>query len=121
MKNFSIGKEINRILKEGNVLKVGEKIFPLVSNANTTFPFLVYRRVGYQPRSNKDYKGEMVTMELIIVTDKYEESVDIANSVADILQDKSTNLIEDIQLINVSEVFLQDSYIQTLQFQIELK
>ena len=41
MKNFYIGKEINRILKDNNVLKVQGKIFPLVANPNTTFPFLV--------------------------------------------------------------------------------
>lgn len=121
MKNFQIGKEINRLLKEGNVYKVENKVFPLVANANTTFPFLVYRRIGYQPRNNKDYVGEIVTMEMNIASESYQESVDIANSVADILQGKETQIIENIQLTQVSEMFLQDTFIQNLQFQIELK
>lgn len=121
MKNFRIGKEINRLLTESNVLGVSDKIFPLVANPNTTFPFLVYRRIGYQPRSNKDYLGEMISIEINIASEKYEESVDIANSVADILQGKETDLIEDIQLTNVSEMYLQDTFIQNLQFIIELK
>ena len=121
MKNFKIGKEINRLLEEGNVLKVSHKIFPLVANPNTTFPFLVYRRIGFTPRSNKDYMGEQVTMEMNIASEKYEESVEIANNVADILQGKETDLIEDIQLVNVYEMYLQDTFIQNLQFRIELK
>ena len=121
MKNFYIGKEINRILKDNNLLKVQGKIFPLVANPNTTFPFLVYRRIGYQPRSNKDYRGEIVVMELIIATETYNEGVDIANSVCDILQGRETDMIEDIQLVNISEIYLQDTYLQSLQIQIELK
>lgn len=121
MKNFEIGKEINRLLKENNVLKVSGKIFPLVANPNTTFPFLVYRRIGYQPRNNKDYIGEIVMMELNIATETYNEGVDIANSVCDILQGRETEIIEDIQLINISEIYLQDTYIQNIQLQIELK
>lgn len=120
MKNFEIGKEINRLLKN-NVLGLGDKIFPLVANPNTTFPFLVYRRIGYTPRSNKDYMGEQVTMELNIATESYQEGVDIANSVSDILNGQETDIIEYIQLINVSEMFLQDTYLQNLQFRITFK
>lgn len=121
MKNFKIGKEINRLLQNGNAYKIKDKVFPLVANANTTFPFLVYRRIGYQPRNNKDYIGEIVTMEMNIATETYNEGVEIANSVADILQGQNTDLIEDIQLTNVNELFLQDTFIQSLQFEIELK
>jgi len=120
MKNFKIGKEINRLLKN-NVLGIGDKVFPLVANPNTNFPFLVYRRIGYTPMSNKDYFGETVTIEINVASEKYEESVDIANNVADILQGKETEIIEDIRLINVSEIYLQDTFIQNLQFSIVLK
>lgn len=121
MKNFEIGKEINRLLKEGNVLKVSGKIFPLVANPNTTFPFLVYRRLNYQPRNNKDYTGELIQMELVIATETYNEGVEIANSCADILQGQKTDIIENITLTNVSELYVQDTFLQSLQIQIELK
>lgn len=120
MKNFNIGKEINRLLKN-NVLGLGDKVFPLVANPNTSFPFLVYRRIGYQPRSNKDYTGEVVTVEMNVASEKYEQSVDIANQVADILNGQETELIEKIELIQVYEMYLQDTFIQNLQFRIQLK
>lgn len=120
MKNFSVGKEINRLLKN-NVQGLGDKVFPLIANPNTTFPFLVYRRIGFVPRSNKDYMGEQVTMELNIASEKYEEGVDIANDVADLLQNKETDIIETIQLVNVTEMYLQDTFIQNLQIRIVFK
>lgn len=120
MKNFEIGKEINRLLKEGNVQGVSAKIFPLVAYPNTTFPFLVYRRIGYTPRSNKDYVGETVMIEMNIATETYNEGVEIANSVCDILIGSRTDIIEDIRLVNVSEMYLQDTFIQNIQLQVEL-
>ena len=121
MKNFEIGKEINKILKQNNVLKVSNKIFPLIANPNTTFPFLVYRRIGFIPKNNKDYMGEMVTLELNIASETYNEAVEIANNVVDILQGKETEIIQDIRLLNISEIYLQDTYIENIQIQIELK
>lgn len=121
MKNFSVGKEINRLLNESNVLGISGKIFPLVANPNTTFPFMVYRRIGYQPASNKDYIGEIVTMELNIASEGYQEGVDIADSVATILQGAETEIIEKIELANVTEMYLQNTYIQNLQIRILFK
>lgn len=119
MKNFSIGKEIKNLIEGGGVLT--GKVFPLISNANTTFPFLVYRRINYQPQSTKDYTGEVITIEINIATETYNEGVELANSVADILTAAETQTIENIKLTNVSELYLQDTFIQNLQFQIELK
>lgn len=121
MKNFQIGKEINRLLTEGNALNVTGKIFPLVANPNTSFPFLVYRRLSYRPANTKDGIGEIIIIEVNIASETYNEGVDIANSVADILCSAHSQLIQRVQLINVSELFLQDTFIQNIQFQIELQ
>ena len=86
MKNFKIGSEIRDILSAALGEDVKAKIFPLVAPANTTFPFLVYRRSGYSPNSDKDLQGEIVFIELAVITTEYAESVEIANKVADILQ-----------------------------------
>jgi len=121
MKNFKIGKEINRILS-GNVLGgVGNKVYPLVAtNAGVTFPFIVYRRIGYKPQSNKDYTGEIVTIEINVASESYESAVTIADSVADILNNAKTSLIEKCKLTNVSEMYLSNTFIQNLVFEIEL-
>lgn len=121
MKNFQIGKEINRILAQSNVPMVEGKVFPLVATPKTTFPFVVYRRISYQPRSTKDYLGERVGIEINVAAEKYEEGVTIANAIADALQGRETPLIERIDMTNASEIFLQDTFVQSMQFQITLK
>lgn len=121
MKNFSIGKEILQILVDADIPTLKNKIFPLIAVPNTTFPFLVYRRIGYRPQDNKDYRGEIVVMEMNIASETYAEGVDVANKVADTLIGKETDLIQDINLTNVSELYLQDTFIQNIQFEIEIK
>lgn len=121
MKNFSIGKELVEILNTNDVYKVKDKIFPLVAVANTTFPFVVYRRIGYTPQSNKDYTNEQVSIEMNVASETYKEGQDIANSIADILTVQETDIIDEINLSNVSETYLEDTFIQNLQFTITLK
>jgi hypothetical protein len=121
MKNFAIGKELNRILTEANVIGVKNKIFPLIANANTTFPFLVYRRNYYRPASNKDFEDEIVGIEIVIAATKYEESVDIADAVASALLHKETSIIDDIQISNMYEDFVDDTFLQHINIDIYIK
>lgn len=123
MKNFKIGKELTSILLNNedvtNVLN--NKIFPLVANAGTTFPFVVYRRSGYRTDGNKDYADEIVSVELAILSQKYEESVNVADIVADALNRKETNIIDDIRIVNIYEDFSEDTYIQKISIDIYIK
>lgn len=56
MKSLEIGRIIKNILSQDEELsrQVGSKIFPLVADKGTSFPFIVYRRDGLTPSSNKD-------------------------------------------------------------------
>lgn len=123
MKNFKIGKELTSILLNNedvtNVLD--NKIFPLVANAGTTFPFLVYRRSGFRTEGNKDYSDEIVTVELAILSQKYEESVNAADIVADAVDRKETNIIDDIRIVNIYEDYSEDTYIQKISIDIYIK
>ena len=120
MKNFKIGKELTSILLNDDTVSadVGNKVFPLVANAGTTFPFIVYRRSSYRPNNNKDYEDEIVSVELAILSEKYEQSVNIANHVADALNGKQTDLIETIKITNIFEDYQEDTYIQKLNIDI---
>jgi len=116
MKNFKIGKELRTILN--NVESLNNKVFPLVANAGTTFPFIVYRRSNYRPNDNKDYEDEIVGIELAILSDKYEESVNVANNVANALLNAHTELIESIKITNIYEDFQEDTFIQKINIDI---
>lgn len=123
MKNFKIGSEIRNVILSSSAVKnaVDTKVFPLIANAGTTFPFIVYRRNSYSPLSNKDVLNESVYMEIAIICNNYEQSVSIANDVADVLLAYESDTIEEIKVTNISEEFISDSFVQKVNLQIDLK
>ena len=123
MKNFKVGKEIVTILSGASdvVEALGNKIFPLVAVPNTTFPFMVYRRSYYTPANNKDYEGEKVGVEVIICATKYEDGVDIADKVATALNHARTTMIDDVNITNIKEDFVEDTFTQQINLEITLK
>ena len=123
MKNFKIGSEIRNVILSSTAVKnaVGTKVFPLIANAGTTFPFVVYRRSSYSPQSDKDVLSESVYMEIAIICNNYEQSVSIANDVADALIQYESDTIEEIKVTNISEEFISNSFVQKVNLQIDLK
>lgn len=123
MKNFKIGSEIRNVILSSTAVKnaVDTKVFPLIANAGTTFPFIVYRRSSYSPKSDKDVLNETVYMEIAIICNNYEQSVSIANDVADVLIQYESGTVEEIKVTNISEEFISDSFVQKVNLQIDLK
>lgn len=123
MKNFKVGKELVNILSGSSAVTqaLGNKIFPLVAVPNTTFPFLVYRRSYYTPENNKDYEGEKVGVEMVICATRYEDGVDIADKVATAVNHARTNMIDDINIKNISENYVEDTFTQQVNIEITLK
>ena len=123
MKNFKVGKEIVTILSGASAVTdaVGNKIFPLVAVANTTFPFIVYRRSNYTPASNKDYEGEHVGIEMVICATTYEEGVDIADKVATAVNHARTTMIDDIKITNIREDYIEDTFTQSITLDVALR
>ena len=124
--SLQIGKAIYEILHSNTeiVAKLNDKIFPLIADINTTFPFIVYKRTGIIPAYTKDRYSvnDTVTVEIIIASDKYNDAVEIASLVRVALQGKKgtfSNIeIEDIRLVSADEDFIEDTFIQTLTFNI---
>lgn len=123
MKNFRIGAEIRDALLNSTSITdyVESKVFPLIANAGTTFPFIVYRRSSYSPVSNKDNLTETVYLEIAVIANNYEQSVVIANNIADLLISYHSNNIDEIKVTNISEEFISDSYVQKINLQVDLK
>lgn len=123
MKHFKIGSKIKEILtNDSEVIKyIKNKVFPIVANNGTDIPFVIYRRFNYEPQSNKDYKGESAEFEVRVVANKYEDSVKIADAVGDALNDYKDNDVEQIRLITSNEDYIDEVFVQTLNFYIELK
>ena len=123
MKNFKVGKDLTAILLADATVQnlVGNKVFPLVANAGTTFPFIVYRRNGYRPYSNKDYTDEVAYIELAVLSDNYIDGVQVADAVGNALDGKETQTIDEIVIENASEEYNNDTYVQKINLKITIK
>lgn len=123
MDSLNIGKAIYTILQTS--IDIDKKIYPLIADEGTTFPFIIYKRTGLTPESTKDNTNENVSVEINIASSNYSESIDLAIEVRKALEHKkgtySDIAIEDIVIDDATEDYIEDTFIQTLTFKIELQ
>ena len=124
---IQIGKAVYQILSNDTKVKekVKSKIYPLVANQGTTFPFIIYKRTGIEPVTSKDrfICSELTTVDVTVASDRYDESIELAELVKDTLSGKNgiysgINII-DINMISADEDYIEDTFIQTLTFNIK--
>lgn len=129
MKSFKIGKVIYNILTSdtGVTSFVNDKVFPLVVQNGTDFPFVVYSRVSTLVDNSKDrfICSELCDVQIMAVSADYEESVNIADVIHQALYGKRGNFggidIVDIQFDSIQETFQDDAYAQIINYKILLK
>lgn len=126
MDSIRIGKEIFSILNGSDELTniVGNKIYPIIVEKETSYPFIVYKRTNIIPDYTKDFHfKDSVLLDIICVSNDYSESIEIASIVRNLLEDKRFGLqgIESIKLESADEDFIDDAYIQTISFNITIK
>lgn len=124
---IQIGKAVYQILSNDTKVKemVGNNIYPLVANQGTTYPFIIYRRTGIEPVTSKDrfICNEVTSVDVIIASDRYDESIEVAELVKDALSGKngiySDIKVIDINMISADEDYIEDTFIQNLTFNIK--
>ena len=123
MNSLKVGKEIYSHLKENKSLTdiVGNKIYPIIVEKDTNYPFIVYKRSNVIPDYTKDdhFKDDVI-VDIICVSNHYVESVEIATLVRESLEDKKYGDIVSIKLEGADEDFIDDAYIQTLTFNLTI-
>lgn len=124
---LKIGKYIRQFLVEDeryNKIVGQSKTFPLIANAETSFPFVVYQRTSAKVNYTKDGRYQnILAVEITIICDNYPESIDLLCLVRDILEGKRYKdediWIRDIKVDEVSEDFNEDTFIQRISFDID--
>ena len=121
------GKAINALLSANEEVTrmVGDRIYPLVSKVDCKFPFIVYQRMSCVTNYTKDgLIAEEQNYSITVLADTYSESVELADAVRDALElERGTfagQHIRNIALASVSESWVSDTYVQELNFTIEL-
>lgn len=123
MDSLKVGKVIYSLLNGNDSLTniVGSKIYPIIVEKETTYPFIVYKRSNIIPDYTKDFhfKDEVI-VDIICVSNDYSESVEIASIVRNILEDKRLTDIQSIKLESADEDFIDNAYVQTLSFNLTI-
>lgn len=120
-----VGKLIYATIQNSEEVKskVGDKVYPIVAPADTTFPFIVYTRANAYPSTHtKDgWFGDNASFQITIVSDKYFDSAEIANDVRDLFENcrisNNDLCIDNIRMTSASEAFSEDTFTQTLYFE----
>lgn len=105
----------------GLVKLVADKIYPLSTKINSSFPFVIYKRSSLSAEYTKDGReGDAVTVEIAVASDNYLNSVTIAEEVRKALENKRGRYddfdVIDARLVSADEDFIEDTFIQHLVF-----
>ena len=126
MTTLQIGKIIKTLLLSNEQLKsyIEDKVYPLIADTSTTYPFIIYRRSAIVNSSTKDDADESVNVEIYIVSDTYEKSISIAELVRSTLEHRKGNFeddfyIDDIIITDASESYEGDAFVQAITITIQ--
>ena len=98
---------------------IGNRVFPIVADAGTNFPFIVYRRSSYDKSyGNKDDWDNKFSVELAILADTYRFSIEVLENVIRVLDNYDNGSIS-IEVTNTFEDFSDDTYIQKVNLDIK--
>lgn len=120
MTGLEVGKAIYKIL-EGI-----KNVYPLVADQGTEYPFIVYRRVNLSHANTKDRFNyqELATVEVIVASNSYTESIELAKQVMYRLEHTrglyNEISINEIKMVGAEEDYIEDAFIQKLTFDIEI-
>ena len=130
MDSLEIGKVLNNFLLNDETVTnlIGSKIFPIVADQGTTYPFVCYKRTNLELSNSKDRFNtrETAYITFIVATRNYRESVDIAKALKHCFYEKRAELdgikINEIELTSASEDYVTDSdaFVQYLNFKIDI-
>ena len=115
-----IGKTIFKLLSDSAELKkyVDNKIYPLIADDGVTYPFIIYYRTSIRNIVCKDgYYEDEVGFSILVVSNSYIESLEIANIVRSIFEkNKLTDTIYNCKVEDIDEDYNNNAYIQEIDF-----
>lgn len=122
MNMFKITTEVRDILINNlRIAKlVGTNVFPLIAKENTKGDFITYQRDGYKQEYTKMGVAQQVPIVFVsAVSETYSRSQELASLIYETLSGDFANPDIHIELEDSTEDFIDNKYIQVLQFSIK--
>lgn len=121
MTGISIIKNIRTKLLSNEKLKklIDTKVFPVVAENGTTFPFVLLKKSGINSVNSKSgIHQDMIVMVIEVVDTNYSKCVEIAEEIRTTIEGKRFENIIDVQLTNGNDNFVADSYVVQMVFNV---
>lgn len=118
---FGITTKIRGILLESKDVStfIGRKIYPIVAPDGTDGDFIVYQRDGYQQEYSKMEVARQIPIVYVsVISDNYDRSNQIASLIYSTLEGSFKNPTMTIHLEDSTEDYVDNKYVQVLQFSI---
>jgi hypothetical protein len=116
---ISANKHIYSLLTADTQLMsaVSGNIYPLVAEESVSYPFIIFTKESVNGNYTKDFLiHDTAVISVAVAARNYFQTVQIAERVRAVLEGYRDSYFNSIQLENVSEDFIEDAYIQHLQF-----
>lgn len=114
---------IYKILIDNEEIKkvVGNNIYPVVAPLSTKNPYIVFKRQITTQNDNKDSRYSIVTIELNIYSNDYQQSNKIAELAKNTLENVYNKEVEGFRIkyilnTSIDEDYNEDYYSQTMYF-----
>lgn len=123
--SISAGEIIRHLLMESaEVKKKTNKIYPVIED-KADLPYIVYRRISQENVPVNDRQGaDTIAVEVLCLTQKYTQGVELAEAVRYALEGKKCTLgdltMRSCVLVDGEETWQADAYIQQLVFNIKI-
>lgn len=119
--SISIGKHIYSTLSASTELKscVADRIYPITTKQETQTPFVLFKRLSILPTYTSDgLLDDVVPTCITVISNDYENSVEVAEIVRTLLECKSGNYAEfdvlNASLVDADEDYIEDLFVQKL-------
>ena len=130
IQSILVAKLVYLFLKNNEELNkyVKGRVFPIVAELGTEFPYVAYSRTSITPIYTKDfYTEDSVGVEIVVASQDYLESLEIANIIRKQFECKRLGLDNEIaisqsNLVAVTEAFddMANAYVQRLSFEFKV-
>lgn len=102
-----------------DTLGIPTKVFPIVAEDGTDYPFVTYRRTGLVSNNCKDgYYEDIVRVEIKAICATYIQSVQVINRIRELFEcqhiEYENMTIEDTSIENASENYEYNAFTQTI-------
>lgn len=131
IQSILVAKLVYNFLKSNTELNnyIDGRVFPIVAELGTEFPYVAYSRTYITPTYTKDYYTEdSVGVDIVVASQDYLESLEIANIIRKQFECKRLGLDNEItisqsNLLGVTEAYddQANAFIQNLSFDFKVR